>query len=82
MAEQRVSLKRIIGLPLITFYGIGTILGAGIYVLVGKVAVASGVYTPVAFLVAALVVAFTALTYAELSSRFPKPSGKLTNKAR
>jgi len=76
MAEQPVSLKRIIGLPLITFYGIGTILGAGIYVLVGKVAVASGVYTPIAFLVAALVVAFTALTYAELSSRFPKSAGE------
>jgi len=76
MSEQPVSLKRIIGLPLITFYGIGTILGAGIYVLVGKVAVASGVYTPVAFLVAAVVVAFTALTYAELSSRFPKSAGE------
>jgi len=73
---QPVSLKRVIGLPLITFYGIGTILGAGIYVLVGKVAAASGIYTPVAFLVAALVVAFTALTYAELSSRFPRSAGE------
>jgi len=70
------KLKRIINLPLITFYGIGTILGAGIYVLVGKVAAASGVYAPVAFLVAALVVAFTALTYAELSSRFPHSAGE------
>lgn len=76
MSEQPVSLKRIIGLPLITFYGIGTILGAGIYVLVGKVAVASGIYTPVAFLVAAAVVAFTALTYAELASRLPKSAGE------
>ncbi|MEH6358253.1 MAG: amino acid permease [Pseudomonadales bacterium] len=76
MARQPVLLKRIIGLPLITFYGIGTILGAGIYVLVGKVAVASGAYAPIAFLVAALVVAFTALTYAELSSRFPKSAGE------
>jgi len=76
MPEQPALLKRIIGLPLITFYGIGTILGAGIYVLVGKVAAASGVYAPVAFLVAALVVAFTALTYAELSSRFPRSAGE------
>lgn len=75
MANQP-ALKRVIGLPLITFYGIGTILGAGIYVLVGKVAVASGIYAPVAFLVAAVVVAFTALTYAELSSRFPKSAGE------
>jgi amino acid transporter len=70
------ALKRVIGLPLITLYGIGTILGAGIYVLVGKVAMVSGVYAAVAFLVAAVVVAFTALSYAELSSRFPKSAGE------
>ena len=37
MPEQP-KLKRSLSLPLITFYGLGTILGAGIYVLVGKVA--------------------------------------------
>lgn len=58
-------------LPLITFYGLGTILGAGIYVLVGKVAGTAGMYAPVAFLLAAAVAAFTAFTYAELAARHP-----------
>ena len=31
------TLKRSLTLPLITFYGLGNILGAGIYVLTGKV---------------------------------------------
>lgn len=68
-------LKRSLSLPLLTFYGLGTILGAGIYVLVGKVAVHAGPYVPVAFLVAALLTVFTALSYAELAARYPKSGG-------
>ena len=47
------QLRRSLSLPLITFYGLGTILGAGIYVLVGKVAGAAGMYTPLSFVLAA-----------------------------
>ncbi len=68
-------LKRSLSLPLLTFYGLGTILGAGIYVLVGKVAVYAGIYVPMAFLIAALLALFTALTYAELVARYPKSGG-------
>lgn len=68
-------LKRSLSLPLLTFYGLGTILGAGIYVLVGKVAVHAGPYVPVAFLVAALLALFSALSYAELAARYPKSGG-------
>lgn len=68
-------LKRSLSLPLLTFYGLGTILGAGIYVLVGKVAVHAGPYVPIAFLVAALLALFTALSYAELAARYPKSGG-------
>ena len=32
------SLKRSLTLPLVTLYGPGNIIGAGIYVLIGKVA--------------------------------------------
>ena len=71
MNAQQVKLRRALSLPLVTFYGLGTILGAGIYVLVGEVAGAAGMYAPFAFLVAALVAAFTAFTYAELSARHP-----------
>ncbi len=72
---QPTELKRSLSLLLLTFYGLGTILGAGIYVLVGKVAIHAGPYVPVAFLVAALLTVFTALSYAELAARYPKSGG-------
>jgi APA family basic amino acid/polyamine antiporter len=71
MNARQAGLRRELSLPLITFYGLGTILGAGIYVLVGKVAGAAGMYAPLAFVVAAVVAAFTAFTYAELAARHP-----------
>lgn len=70
------QLKRNISLPLLIFYGLGTILGAGIYVLIGKVAAFSGEYTPFAFLFSAFVAGLTGFSYAELSSRFPKSGGE------
>ena len=65
------TLKRSLSLPLVTFYGLGTILGAGIYVMVGAVAAVAGPWTPGAFLLAAVIAAVTALTYAELVRRMP-----------
>jgi APA family basic amino acid/polyamine antiporter len=73
---MQTDLKRSLSLPLVTFYGIGTILGAGIYVLVGKVAGYAGMFTPLAFLVASLLAALSAFSYAELSARFPKSAGE------
>lgn len=73
---RRPQLRRVLSLPLITLYGLGTILGAGIYVLVGKIAGIAGMYTPIAFLIAAAVAALTGFTYAELSSRYPLSGGE------
>lgn len=70
------TLKRAITLPLLVFYGAGTILGAGVYALIGKIAGLSGVYAPFSFLLSALIAAFVAFTYAELSSRYPKSAGE------
>lgn len=75
MPEQ-VSLKRGISLPLLVFYGAGNILGAGIYVLIGKVAGIAHYHAPLAFVVASLVAAVTALTYAEISARLPYSAGE------
>lgn len=69
-------LRRVLSLPLITFYGLGTILGAGIYVLIGKVAGIAGMHAPVAFLMAAAVAALTGFAYAELGSRYPLSGGE------
>ncbi len=71
-----MKLKRSLNLPLLTLYGLGNILGAGIYVLIGKVSLLADIFTPVAFLVASLLVATTAFTYSELSSRYPRSAGE------
>jgi basic amino acid/polyamine antiporter, APA family len=65
------ELKRSLGLPLVTLYGLGNILGAGIYVLVGKVAGLAGTSTTLAFLLAMIIAGLTAFSYMELAGRFP-----------
>ena len=75
-AENQQQLKRALNLPLVTLYGLGTTIGGGIYVLVGKVAERAGMMAPISFVAAALLSAFTALTFAELSSRYPKSAGE------
>ncbi|WP_397542273.1 amino acid permease [Roseovarius salis] len=72
MADE---LKRRIGLGLLTAYGVGVMVGAGIYVLVGAVAADAGVWAPVSFLIAGLVAAPTALSYAEFTTRLPEAGG-------
>ena len=71
------QLKRNIGTGLLTLYGLGTILGAGIYILVGKVAGYAGVYAPAAFLLAALLATLSGYSYAKLSAHFPRSAGEV-----
>lgn len=73
---MKILLNRSVSTLLITVYGLGTILGAGIYALVGVVARESGVFTPIAFIIASVVALFTAVSYAELSSRYPESAGE------
>ena len=58
------------------FYGLGTIIGAGIYVLIGKITGSAGAWTPFAFLIAAVISSFTGFSYAELVARFPRSAGE------
>jgi basic amino acid/polyamine antiporter, APA family len=69
------SLKRVFSLATLTIYGVGDILGAGIYAVIGKIAGLSGAFVWASFLVAALVAALTALSYAELGGRLPLSGG-------
>jgi amino acid transporter len=57
-------------------YGLGTTIGAGIYALTGVVAGRAGMQAPLAFLLAASIALFSALSFAELSSRFPRAGGE------
>ncbi|OKY78774.1 MAG: Amino acid transporter fused to UspA-like domain [Candidatus Methanohalarchaeum thermophilum] len=56
----------------VCFYGIGLILGAGIYVILGEAAGLTGPSLVFAFIFAALLAALTGLSYAELSSIYPR----------
>lgn len=74
--SERVALKRALSLPLLILYGVGVTVGAGIYVLVGATAGRAGIYAPVSFLLAALVMAPTAVSFAELAGRYPVSAGE------
>jgi amino acid transporter len=74
--KQQHSLQRSLGFFTVTLYGVGAILGAGIYVLIGEVADLAGYGAPVSFIVAAVIAIFSAFSYAELSARFPKSAGE------
>jgi len=73
---QDVTLRRSLSLTLLTLYGLGTTIGAGIYALVGEVAASAGTYAPVSFVLAALLAGFSAFSFAELSARFPTSAGE------
>lgn len=75
-SKEQIALRRALNLPLLTLYGLGTTVGAGIYVLIGEVAGLAGYLAPLAFLVAAILAGISALSFAELSVRFPLSAGE------
>lgn len=74
--EPASTLSRTLGFWALTIYGIGDILGAGIYALVGQVAAEAGTWSPLSFAVAMAVAGLTGLTYAELVARHPRSGGE------
>lgn len=75
---ENPSLKRSLSLIQIVLYGLGTTIGAGIYVLVGELADVAGYFSTFSFVVAVFMSGFTALSFAELSGRFPRAGGSAT----
>ncbi len=71
-----IGLKRTLTLPLLILYGVGVTIGAGIYVLIGVTAGKAGLYAPLSFVLAAIVVAFSAASFAEMSCRYPFSAGE------
>lgn len=67
-----VPLRRELGLVEVTLSGVGIILGAGVYVLIGQAAGLCGNAVWLAFFLAAVMALLTGLSYAELSSLFPR----------
>ena len=73
--SQELTLSRTLGLMDITMIGIGAMIGAGIFVLIGIAAGYAGPSLPIAFLLNGIVTTFTALSYAELGSSIPAAGG-------
>ncbi|MFX1358197.1 MAG: APC family permease [Promethearchaeota archaeon] len=74
--KKTPKLKRRISLFGITFYGVGNVLGAGIYALIGEVVGITGNISWLAFILASITGALTGLSYAELSAMFPKSAAE------
>ncbi|HEX9780458.1 MAG TPA: APC family permease [bacterium] len=74
--EGPLSLRRALGLGALIAYGVGDILGAGIYALVGKVVGVAAGAAWLSFAVAFVVALLSALSYAELARRFPRSAGE------
>ncbi|MFF6832439.1 APC family permease [Streptomyces sp. NPDC012438] len=69
------GLRRTLTTPLLYFFILGDVLGAGVYVLVGQVAAASGGAVWVPLLVALALALLTAASYAELVTKYPRAGG-------
>ena len=69
------ALARTIGRWQILFYGLGSMLGAGIYALIGKAAAGLGNAVWLAFLMAMVGALLTGLSYACVGGRYPKAGG-------
>jgi len=69
------TLHRHIGLFALVVYGVGDILGAGIYALIGKAAGEMGNAIWMAFLASMIAAGLTGLSYASLGSRYPRAGG-------
>ncbi len=75
-ATQPSKLKRRLSLTLVVLYGLGVTVGAGIYVLIGETAGKAGLYAPVSFVLAAVVMGFSAATFSEFVGRLPVSAGE------
>ncbi|CCV06126.1 Amino acid permease [Mesorhizobium metallidurans STM 2683] len=69
--EYRGGLSKSLGLARLSLYGVGTIIGAGIYSVIGPAAATAGDGIWLSFLVAAIISAFSGLSYAEIASALP-----------
>ena len=56
-----------------TAIGVGGMMGAGLYTLVGLASTTAGVWVPLAFLVGGVVTVFSVYSYAKLGAQIPEP---------
>lgn len=69
------TLRRDLSFLEVVVYGVGLILGAGIYAVLGAAAGIAGEAVVVSVVLAGVTAAFTGLSYAELAARYPQGAG-------
>ena len=74
-AATGTQLARTMGLFSLIVYGVGDMVGAGIYVTIGDAAAAMGNAVWLAFLASMVAAALTGLSYASIASRYPRAAG-------
>src|SRR5918998_6305392 len=72
---QDAALARTMGLGALIIYGVGDMLGSGIYALIGKAAGVMGNAVWLAFATSMVAALLTGLSYASLGSRYPRAAG-------
>lgn len=74
-SSSPAALRRAITLPMLLFFILGDVLGAGVYALAGTIAgrVGGAIWAPL--LIALLFALLTAASYAELVTKYPKAGG-------
>jgi APA family basic amino acid/polyamine antiporter len=73
--RQRSGLHRSLGLGLLVLYGLGMIIGAGVYVVIGDVMAQAGPMAVCSFALAGMFAGLVALSYAELGACYPEAAG-------
>ncbi|MGW6645438.1 APC family permease [Streptomyces iakyrus] len=73
--QEGTALNRALTTPLLYFFILGDVLGAGVYVLIGQVAADAGGAVWVPLVVALLLALLTAASYAELATKYPRAGG-------
>jgi APA family basic amino acid/polyamine antiporter len=71
-----LTLERSITFPQAVIYGVGVIVGTGIYTLIGVGAGIAGNLLWLSFIIAGVIASLTALSYAKLSTLFAKESAE------
>ncbi|MEV6752981.1 APC family permease [Streptomyces sp. NPDC051214] len=74
-SDTTTPLKKALTTPLLYFFILGDVLGAGVYVLVGQVAADTGGAVWVPLVVALCLALLTAASYAELATKYPRAGG-------
>lgn len=73
--QKQTNNKGSIGVVGATAIGVGGMMGAGLYTLLGLAAKSAGVWLPLSFLIGGLLAAFSVYSYSKLGMKYPDRGG-------